>query len=185
MSAQSRQAGIYPFSNQGHNAPSVDPRIAASDFTQQMPGSMGAMNLNQQRQLMLMQQQKRNSSGNLNMNAPNFVNPQRAPLRLSSQPPMQPEDFQWAMTQQAQPGMMGTQQNTGSFHLQVQYHQWQNGQHPATTVARRANERIWMNPRGGAGAANSPYGSTISPSGGPNWQQQSMNGCYPKSNQRP
>jgi hypothetical protein len=266
MSAQSQQTGMYPFGNQGHNAPSVDPRIAAPNFTQQMSGNMSAMNLTQQRQLMLMQQQMRNSGGNMNMNmnAPNLMNPQqafamqqqqrgmpqggpsqggspmsapandtfpalrsnstipgiarsgrspsesvhspmtpRAPSRLSSQPPMQPEDYR-AMTQQAQPGMMGPQQNAGSFHPQMQYHQWSNGQqqqqqqqqqqHPQQQQQQQQQQQLslggqmngfGMNLQGGAVAANSPYGSSISPSGGPNWQQQSMNGYYPQSNQRP
>ncbi|KAG2365632.1 hypothetical protein BDR07DRAFT_1607371 [Suillus spraguei] len=255
MSAQSQQTGMYPFSNQGHNAPSVDPRIAASNFTQQMPSNMSAMNLNQQRQLMLMQQM-RNSGGN--MNTPNLMNPQqafamqqqqqqrgmpqggpsqggspmsaptndtfptlrsnstipgiarsgrspsesvhspmtpRAQSRLSSQPPMQGEDFQRPMTQQAQPGMMGTQQNAGSFHPQMQYHQhqWPNGQQQQQHQQQQQQQQqlslggqmngFGMNPQGGA--VNSPYGGSISPSGGPNWQQQSMNGYYPQTNQRP
>lgn len=259
MSAQPQQTGMYPFSNQGHNAPSVDPRIAAPNFSQQMPGNMSAMNLNQQRQLMLMQQQMRNSSGN--MNAPNLMNPQqafamqqqqqqhrgmpqggpsqggspmsapandafpalrsnstipgiarsgrspsesvhspmtpRAPSRLSSQPPIQPEDYQRAMTQQPQPGMMGTQQNAGSFHPQMQYHQWPNGQQQQQQQHQQQQQQqqqlslggqmngFGMNPQGGAVAANGPYGGSISPSAGPNWQQQSMNGYYPQSNQRP
>jgi hypothetical protein len=255
MSAQSQHAGMYPFNNQAHNPPSVDPRIAASNFTQQMPGNMSAMNLNQQRQLMLMQQQMRNSSGNMNMNmnAQNLMNPQqafamqqqqqrgmpqggpsqggspmsapandtfpalrsnstipgiarsgrspsesahspmtpRAPSRLSSQPPMQPEDYQRSMTQQAQPSMMGTQQNPGSFHPQMQYHQWPNGQQQQQQQQQQQlslggqMNGFGMNPQGGAGAVNSPYGGSISPSGGPSWQQQSMNGYYPQSNQRP
>ncbi|OJA18374.1 hypothetical protein AZE42_00756, partial [Rhizopogon vesiculosus] len=179
MNAQPPQSGMYPFSNQSHGAPGVDPRMASSNFTPQMPGNMNAMNMNQQqqRQMMLMQQQMRNTG--VNMNAPNLMNQQqayamqqrmpqggpsqvggspmsaptsdtfpalrsnstipgiarsgrspsesahspmtpRAPSRLSSQPPMQPEDYQRAMSQQqAQQGMMGTPQNSNSFHPQM------------------------------------------------------------------
>jgi hypothetical protein len=104
---------------------------------------------------------------------------------------MQPEDYQRAMTQQAQPGMMGTQQNTGSFHPQMPYHQWPNGQQQQQQQQQQQlslggqMNGFGMNPQGGAGPANSPYGGSISPSGGPSWQQQSMNGYYPQSNQRP
>ncbi|KAG1811201.1 uncharacterized protein BJ212DRAFT_1375527 [Suillus subaureus] len=123
----------------------------------------------------------------------------RAPSRLSSQPPIQPEDYQRAMTQQPQPGMMGTQQNAGSFHPQMQYHQWPNGQQQQQQQHQQQQQQqqqqqlslggqmngFGMNPQGGAVAANGPYGGSISPSAGPNWQQQSMNGYYPQSNQRP
>ncbi|KAJ8592677.1 hypothetical protein M405DRAFT_812395 [Rhizopogon salebrosus TDB-379] len=240
MSAQSPQSGMYPFSNQVHGAPGIDPRMASSNFTPQMSGNMNAMNMNQQqqqqqqRQMMMMQQQMRNTG---NMNAPNIMNQQqayamqqrmpqggpsqvggspmsapandtfpalrsnstipgiarsgrspsesvhspmtpRAPSRLSSQPPMQPEDYQRAMSQQAQQGMMGTPQNSGSFHPQMQYHQWQNGQQQQQQQQQQLSLGGQMN-----GYGMSPQG--ISPSG-PNWQQQQgMNGYYPQGNQRP
>jgi hypothetical protein len=102
----------------------------------------------------------------------------RAPSRLSSQPPMQPEDYQRAMSQQAQQGMMGTPQNSGSFHPQIQYHQWQNGQQQQQQQQQQLSLGGQMN-----GYGMSPQG--ISPSG-PNWQQQQgMNGYYPQGNQRP
>lgn len=258
MSAQSPQSGMYPFNNQGHGAPGVDPRMASSNFTPQMPGNMNAMNMNQQqqqqRQLMLMQQQMRNNG--VNMNAPNLMNQQqayamqqrmpqggpsqvggspmsapandtfpalrsnstipgiarsgrspsesvhspmtpRAPSRLSSQPPMQPEDYQRAMSQQAQQSMMNAPQNSGSFHPQMQYHQWQNGQQQQQQQHQQQHQQqqqqlslggqmngFGMSPQGGSAAGNSSFGGSISPSG-PNWQQQGMNGFYPQANQRP
>lgn len=257
MNAQSLQSGMYPFNNQGHGAPNVDPRMANSNFMSQMSGNMGTMNMNQQqqRQFMLMQQQMRNTGGN--MNAPNLMNQQqafamqqrmpqggpsqvggspmsapssdtfpalrsnstipgiarsgrspsesahspmtpRAPSRLSSQPPMQPEDYQRVMSQQAQQSMMGTPQNPSSFHSQMQYHQWQNGQQQQQQQQHQQQQQqqqlslggqmngFGMSPQGGVAAGNNSFGGSISPSG-PGWQQQgmNMNGFYPQSSQRP
>ncbi|KIJ19807.1 hypothetical protein PAXINDRAFT_96134 [Paxillus involutus ATCC 200175] len=77
MPSQSPQNGMYPF-HQGQANQGMDPRMAGSNFTPQMPGGMAnSMNANQQRHLMLMQQQMRNTNGNMNA-APKMLNQQQA-----------------------------------------------------------------------------------------------------------
>lgn len=72
---QPAQNGMY-FS-QGHTNQGMDPRMAGANFNSQMPGGMpNNMNVNQQRQLMLMQQQMRNPNGNMSA-VPNMVNSQQ------------------------------------------------------------------------------------------------------------
>lgn len=70
------QNGMYSF-GQGHTNPGMDPRMASANFSSQMPGGIpNNMNMNQQRQLMLVQQQMRNTNGNMNA-VPNMMNSQQ------------------------------------------------------------------------------------------------------------
>ena len=70
------QNGMFPF-GQGHTNPGMDPRMAGSNFSSQMQGGMpNNMNVNQQRHLMFMQQQMRNTNGNMNA-VPNMMNSQQ------------------------------------------------------------------------------------------------------------
>ena len=70
------QNGMLSF-GQGHANPGMDPRMASSNFSSQIQGGMpNNMNVNQQRQLMLMQQQMRHTNGNMNA-VPNMMNSQQ------------------------------------------------------------------------------------------------------------
>ena len=70
------QNGMFPF-GQGHINSGMDPRMAGSNFSSQMQGGMpNNMNVNQQRNLMLMQQQMRNANGNVNA-VPNMMHSQQ------------------------------------------------------------------------------------------------------------
>lgn len=76
VSSQPVQNGMYAF-GQGHTNLGMDPRMAGANFSSQMPGGMpNNMNVNQQRQLMLMQQQMRNPNGNMSA-VPNMMNSQQ------------------------------------------------------------------------------------------------------------
>jgi hypothetical protein len=70
------QNGMFSFP-QGHANTGMDPRMAGSNFSSQLQGGIpNNMNVNQQRQLMLMQQQMRNTNGNMNA-VPNMMNSQQ------------------------------------------------------------------------------------------------------------
>ncbi|KAG9317088.1 hypothetical protein JVU11DRAFT_1275 [Chiua virens] len=74
---QPAQNGMFSF-GQGPANPAMDPRMASSNFSSQMPGGMpNNMNMSQQqRQIMIMQQQMRNANGNMNA-VPSMMNPQQ------------------------------------------------------------------------------------------------------------
>ncbi|KAH7912449.1 hypothetical protein BJ138DRAFT_789316 [Hygrophoropsis aurantiaca] len=61
MHSQSPQNAMFSF-NQGQNNPSMDPRMAASNFTPQGQANMDMT----QRQMLMMQQQMRGANGNVN-----------------------------------------------------------------------------------------------------------------------
>ncbi|KAF9242921.1 hypothetical protein BU15DRAFT_43484, partial [Melanogaster broomeanus] len=88
--SQSPQNNMYPYNHQGQANTGMDPRIAGSNFTPQMAGNN--LSANQQRQLMLMQQQLRNSNANMNA-APNMMSTQQAyamAQRMAQAGPSQP-----------------------------------------------------------------------------------------------
>ena len=92
---QPAQNGMFSF-GQGHTNPGMDPRMANANFSSQMPGGMpNNMNVNQQRQMMLMQQQMRNTNGNMS-GVPNMMNSQHHAYamaqRMAQAGPSQPSN---------------------------------------------------------------------------------------------